>query len=100
MPENRPYTFELAAIVLTAQRSGEDVTDLYDTAQRNGVDTGQLQRAAQILDQLDAAGEDIDEWIRREYLLDGWLRGYIPIGQADVPLSIATQMAEAHYAGA
>lgn len=100
MPENRPYTFELAAILLTAQRGGEDGTDLCETAQRNGVDTGQLQRAAQILDQLDTAGEDINEWIRREYLVDGWLHGYIPIGQADVPLSIAAQMAEAHYAGA
>jgi len=99
MTENRPYTFELASILLTAQRRGEDVTDLYETAQRNSVDTGQMQRAAQILDQLDAAGEDIAEWVRREYLLDGWLRGYIPVGQADVPTSIAAQMAEAHYAG-
>lgn len=98
MAENRGYTFELASFLRDAQHGDGDTTNVYDTAQRNGVDRDQLDRAAEILTHLAAAGEDTAAFIHREYLIDGWLHGYISVEQTDIPTSIAAQLAEAHYA--
>lgn len=97
MPENRPYTFELASFLLEAKRNNTDTANIHETAQRNGVDTGQLQRAADILEHFTTNDQDTAEWIHREYLIDGWLHGYIPPDQTDIPTYIAAQLAEAHY---
>lgn len=96
---NRPYTFELAAFAL----SGEDLDGVRKTAESNGVATADLERAIAILRVLQQGGEDADDFVLREYILDGWLQGYLPLDvQAGDP-TLNTwrlgQLAEAHYAG-
>ncbi len=103
MAENRPYIFELAAISLQSTESpGSE--GIRDVAARNGVDLEQLDRAAEILRGVVAAGGDLDEWIRNEYILDGRLHGYLPIDASPADTDLATwklgQFAEAHYATA
>lgn len=103
MIENRPYTFELAALLVSEQDRGDDTAQLQETATNNGVDLDQLNRAAAIVRALAAAGDDVDEWIRREYLIDGWLHGYLPqpaeASPADPGLTtwVLSQYADAHY---
>ena len=101
MTTNRPYTFELANILRTARINGEDCTSLREVATANNVDLDQLDRAAAIVDTLAAEGTDIDEWIRREYIIDGWLHGWLPAQAAlnDPALSTwkLSQYADAHY---
>ncbi|MGD9622251.1 MAG: hypothetical protein AB7G47_19680 [Mycolicibacterium sp.] len=93
---NRPYTFELAALLLDGPQES-----VHTTAQANGVDLDQLTRAAEILTRLQAAGEDINEWVRREYIIDGWLHGYLPLQASPADPALTTwklaQHAEAFY---
>lgn len=46
-------------------------------------------------------GTDIDEFIRREYIINGWLQGYLPLtaSLADPALTIRklAQYAHCHY---
>lgn len=95
MPENRPYTFELAAAAL------EHAPDIESVAHRNGVDLGQLNRATEILRRLHAGGEDVQDFIRREYVLDGWIHGYLPLDASPADPTLTTwklsQLAESHY---
>jgi hypothetical protein len=76
MPLNRPYTFELAATALaeTAQHS-----EIRALAERNAVDPDQFERATIILKGVKASGETLDDFVRREYILDGWLHGYLSL---------------------
>lgn len=104
MTENRPYTFELAALLVAEQAAGSnDTASLRETATGNGVDLDQLDRAAAIVRSLAASGEDVDEWIRREYLVDGWLHGYLPTPVETLPADpalttwVLSQHADAHY---
>lgn len=93
---NRPYTFELGAQLLDDPQES-----LRTTAQDNGVDADQLTRAAEILRRLRDAGEDINEWIRREYIIDGWLHGYLPLAASPSDPTLTTwklsQHAESFY---
>lgn len=98
MTQNRPYTFELAAIVLAEPNQHTEIKAL---AERNGVDPHQFERAIEVLKAVKSSGEVVEDFIRREYLLDGWLHGYLPL---DAPASDSTlttwslgQLAEAHY---
>ncbi|KDE97063.1 hypothetical protein Y900_027635 [Mycolicibacterium aromaticivorans JS19b1 = JCM 16368] len=94
---NRPYTFELAALAL----NGEDLDGVRRTAKSNGVAVADLERATAVLRVLQQGGEDPDDFVLREYILDGWLKGYLPLDvQAGDP-TLNTwrlgQLAEAHY---
>lgn len=77
MTTNRPYIFELAALLRTARINHEDCTSLREVATHNGIDLDQLDRASAIVDTLATEGTDIDEWVRREYIIDGWLHGWL-----------------------
>ena len=100
MTYNRPYTFELAYQLLTAQ-PGDDLVGHYANAASNGVDRPALDRAAQTLRRL--APADVNTWIRQEYIVDGWLHGYLPLDVAGTDPTLTTwklgQLAEAHYGG-
>lgn len=96
---NRPYTFELAALVV----NGQDLDGVRKSAQANGVAAADLDRAIAIVRVLQQGGEDPDDFVLREYILDGWLQGYLPLDvQAGDP-TLNTwrlgQLAEAHYSG-
>lgn len=102
MAENRPYTFELAALALqSTETSGGGGESIRDVAARNGVNLDQLDRAVEILRGVAAAGVDIDEWVRNEYILDGRLHGYLPIDASPADAELTTfklgQFAEAYY---
>lgn len=94
--------FELASIALRSQHGEEDTACIRDTAATNGIDTEQLTRATEVIRQLAAAGEDVDAWIRREYIIDGWLHGYLPLDLSLADPAVTTwklgQYAEAYYA--
>lgn len=118
MNVNRPYTFELARQFLIAQHADpsaqhhdtvvlteqDDATIAghYANAERNGVDRATLDRAAHTLVRL--APADVDEWIRQEYIVDGWLHGYLPLTADPADPSLTTwqlgQLAYAHYLNA
>lgn len=94
---NRPYTFEMAALTL----NGQDLDGVRKAAESNGVAPADLDRAIAILRVLKEGGEDPDDFVLREYILDGWLQGYLPLNvQAGDP-ALNTwrlgQLAEAHY---
>ncbi len=96
---NRPYTFELAALVLT----GEDLESVRKAAESNGVAPADLDQAIAILRVLQQGGEDPEDFVLREYILDGWLQGYLPLGVQAGDSTLNTwrlgQLAEAHYGG-
>lgn len=101
MTINRPYIFELAALLRSARLNGEDCTSLREVATHNKIDLDQLDRAAAIVDALATEGTNVDEWVRREYIIDGWLNGWLsPQASLDDP-ALSTwklsQYAYAHY---
>lgn len=109
MSFNRPYTFELARQLLATfdhqvltEQHREDIASQYANAERNGVDRATLDRAAHTLQRL--APSDVDEWIRQEYIVDGWLHGYLPLAADPADPSLSTwqlgQLAYAHYLNA
>ncbi|MGV2581471.1 UNVERIFIED_CONTAM: hypothetical protein K7Z70_04445 [Mycobacterium avium subsp. hominissuis] len=85
--------------MLRARSLGHDTGGHYANAEANGVDRAQLDRAAVTLQRLDPA--DFDTWIRREYIVDGWLHGYLdPSANPDDPtltVWVLGQRAAAHY---
>jgi hypothetical protein len=115
---NRPYIFELARHFLVAQHQDpgaqqhdpvvfteedhENIEGQYANAERNGVDRDTLNRAAHTL--LRLAPADVDEWIRQEYIVDGWLHGYLDLSIDPADPTLTTwrlgQLAYAHYSNA
>jgi hypothetical protein len=99
MTLNRPYTFELAHQLLTAQSLGHDTDGHYANASRNGAPRDALDRAAVTLQRL--APADFATWIRSEYIVDGWLHGYLDPGADPADPTLTTwvlgQLAAAHY---
>lgn len=96
---NTPYIFELAASILHQEATGVDPADTWQAGIKNGISLPELQRATAILREFQATGTDIEEWIRQAYVVDGWLRGYLPL---DTPVEQATswymgQLAAAFY---
>jgi hypothetical protein len=95
---NRPYAFELAALAL----QNDDLDAVRKTAAINGVAPLDLDRAIGVLRILKDGGEDLDDFVLREYILDGWLQGYLPLSVQTGDPSLNTwrlgQLAEAHYA--
>ncbi|PBA68925.1 hypothetical protein CKJ76_25760 [Mycobacterium avium] len=85
--------------MLSARSLGHDTDAHYANAASNGVDRAQLDRAAATLQRIDP--DDFDTWIRREYIVDGWLHGYLdPSANPDDPTLTAWvlgQRAAAHY---
>jgi hypothetical protein len=51
---------------------------------------------------LQRGGEEEEDFILREYILDGWLHGYLPLDVAATDPALSTwklaQLAEAYYA--
>ncbi|WP_233165215.1 hypothetical protein [Mycobacterium sp. AT1] len=94
---NRPYTFELAALALQT----DDIDAVRKTAAINGVDPADLDRATTILQILTNGGEDPDDFVLREYILDGWLQGYLPLsvraGDPNLNTWRLAQLTDAHY---
>lgn len=99
--ENRPYVFELASQIVEQVKRGQDDTATRDAAARNGVDAGELDRAVAIVEHFAAGGADIQQWLHQEYVIDGWLRGYLSLDSSASDVSTWTlgQLAENHYAG-
>mgnify|MGYP001596182522 FL=1 len=99
MTHNRPYTFELANDLLADRAAGQEVEGHYANAERNGISRAELNRAAATLQRL--APEDFATWIRQEYLVDGWLHGYVDVAAAGSGAELTTwvlgQLADAHY---
>ena len=97
---NRPYTFELAAMALADTGQHDEVGAL---GERNGVGPDHFERAVLILKAIASSGERIEDFVRREYILDGWLHGYLPLDIAGTDPTLTTwklgQLAEAHYGG-
>ncbi|MCA4726665.1 hypothetical protein [Mycolicibacterium fortuitum] len=93
---NRPYMFELAALIVRAEERHEEVASLRQAAARNAVDATELDRTVELLRRFHATGTDIDEWVRQEYFVDGWIHGYLPPDLA--PTASVWQMAQ--YAAA
>lgn len=95
---NRPYAFELAALALQS----DDIDAVRKTAAINGVTLVDLDRAIGILRILTNGGEDPDDFVLREYILDGWLQGYLPLsvraGDPTLNTWRLAQLADAHYA--
>lgn len=98
MPPNRPYRFELAAMALAEPGQHGEIETL---AERNGVDPDKFERATVIINGLKASGETLEDFVRREYILDGWLQGYLPLDVSPADSSLTTwklgQFAEAYY---
>lgn len=98
MTENRPYMFELAALVA----EGQDHENVRNTAVANGVRGECFDRAVEVVRLLQRGGEDLQDFVLREYILDGWLQGYLPLDiPADSPMLTTWQLGQlstAHYA--
>jgi hypothetical protein len=99
---NKPYLWEIVANAL-APDSGTTLDDVRTLADRHGIPGLSVDRAMATLTALAASGEDLDEWVRRQYVLDGWMQGYLQIDAAalsDVE-TFSTwklgQLAYAHY---
>lgn len=96
---NRPYTFELAHQLLSALSLGHDTAGVYASAASNDVRSDALDRAAATLQRI--APTDFGTWIRSEYIVDGWLHGYLDAtaDPADPTLTtwVLAQLASAHY---
>lgn len=99
---NKPYLWEIVANAL-APDSGMTLDDVRTLADRHGIPGLSVDRAMASLTALAASGEDLDEWVRRQYVLDGWMQGYLQIDAAalsDVE-TFSTwklgQLAYAHY---
>jgi hypothetical protein len=60
--------------VLAAQRRRQ--RRIQKTAEANGVAPATLERAIAILQILQRGGEELDDFVLREYILDGRLQGY------------------------
>lgn len=99
--QNRPYVFELAAQFVELVARGDDGSDTRELAARNDIDAGELDRAIAIVQGFISGGADITQWLHQEYMIDGWLRGYLPLdtSPADVSTWTLGQMADNHYAG-
>ncbi|QFS94647.1 hypothetical protein FIV07_28130 (plasmid) [Mycobacterium sp. THAF192] len=99
---NRPYLYEIAANAV-APDNATTVNDVRALAQRHGIPAEDADRAIDVLTALTTTGEDIEEWVRRQYLLDGWIEGYLAIDPAALsdPHTYSTwglaQYAYAHY---
>ncbi len=95
---NRPYVFELAALALNPE-VGQD--NARKTARDNGIDDAVFDRAVGVLRRVKDGGEDIDDFVLREYILDGWLQGYVPLGAQASNSMLTTwrlaQLAQDHY---
>ncbi|BBX30449.1 MULTISPECIES: hypothetical protein [Mycolicibacterium] len=74
--ENRPYVFELAAQALI---SAEEAEISRSIVERKDISTESFDRAVATVQALKAAGEDLDEWVRRQYIVDGWLQGWLQV---------------------
>ncbi|TDH47874.1 hypothetical protein E2F47_26155 [Mycobacterium eburneum] len=98
MALNRPYTFELAAMVLDEPGQHDEIKAL---AERNDVDGEHVERAIAILRNISAAGESVPDFVRREHFLDGWLHGYLSLDDSPTDPSLTVwklgQLAEAFY---
>lgn len=90
MSHNRPYIFELAGLLLDADRNPDSAAGITAAAVDNGVEVDQLKRAAEILLGLARDGQDIAEWVRREYFIDGWLHGYLSLDASPADASLTT----------
>ena len=95
---NRPYVFELAALALNPEVGHDNARK---TAHDNGIDDAVFDRAVDVLHRIRDGGEDIDDFVLREYILDGWLQGYVPL-DPEASTSMPTtwrlaQLAEDHY---
>jgi hypothetical protein len=106
MSFNRPYVLELARQFLADQNHDvlteqhhDAIAAHYANAERNGIDRATIDRAAHTLQRL--APADIDTWIRQEYIVDGWLHGYLDLAVDPADPTLTTwrlgQLAHAHY---
>lgn len=75
---NRPYIFPMAAALRVPGRDDEYYARVRDSAENNGIAADQLDRAA-FVDGVRRGGTDMDEWIRQEFIVDGWLHGYVSL---------------------
>ncbi|KWX19576.1 hypothetical protein AFM11_35165 [Mycolicibacterium wolinskyi] len=98
---NRPYVLQMAVALIVPQRDDEYYRRIREAAEGNGVPPDLLDRAAFIVDGVYKGGTDIDEWIRQEYIVDGWLHGYVPLDASPTDPHWSTfrlaQLAADHY---
>lgn len=98
--QNRPYIFEMAKQIVDVTARGEDPSKSREAALHNGIDPGELERAVVIVQHFISSGSDVEQWLHQEYIIDGWLRGYLPLETSASETGIWTlgQMADAFYA--
>lgn len=76
---NRPYVLQMAVALMTPGFDDEYYSGVRSAAESNGVSAEELDRAAFVVDGVQRGGGDLDEWIRQEFIVDGWLHGYVPL---------------------
>ncbi|GAB5901193.1 hypothetical protein [Mycolicibacterium mageritense] len=98
---NRPYVLQMAVALTVPGRDDEFYARVRESAENNGVSAELLDRAAFIADGVRRGGTDVDEWIRQEFLVDGWLHGYVPLDASPTDPDWSTwklaQLNEEHY---
>lgn len=87
---NLPYALELALMHADDPQQGVEI------AEANGIDRATFLRAVEALTHFPEPPTEPSHWIHALYFLDGWVRGYISMG--DYPsIFQCEQLAHAHY---
>jgi hypothetical protein len=97
--QNIGYVYEIAGMMIAAERRGEDSSVIRDTAIGNRVTEDQLQSArATLLGLLDTSDEALADYSYRTYVKDGLENGYINPGEEDAhSVWVLGQMAVGHH---
>lgn len=98
--QNIGYVYEIAGMVIAAERRGEDSSGIRDTAIRNSVTEDQLRSArATLLGLPNTSDGALADYSYRTYVKDGLENGYIKPGEEDAhSLWVLGQMAFGHHA--
>ena len=92
--QNLPYVLKLAGMTITAEANGRPPDDLRKTAERNGVDADQLNRAITILRRLPEQSRTA--FVYDQILLDGQIKGYASLDDRPSPWVLG-QLAHGYY---
>lgn len=96
---NLGYVFEIAGMMVTAERTGLDSEEMHDAAIENGVTEEQLKRArGELLGLRDTSDDGLAAHVYRIYVEDGLKNGYVAAGdESSHSLWVISQLAWAHH---